>query len=582
MFLNISIGTLFTIRQLVPLSRHSALPELQAFVRLFLPNRVVPNTLDPRLLGVDWTYIDRVFASCLHPSARISQTRYGELCFRTMNQKVLGAVALNDCDVALKNLVGNGASDVADKWADDGKLLKKLSFIRSHLGDKEKQLIDKLLGNECLVKQTLCPVRTEDKPEVLQSNVRKALARDRSNNFARDSEDDTDGDNEDERGRTAHVLFAGLAGIDPEDKENTWSFTSPPSSAEKDRTLESTSRFSEKGRGELVHDGAWRLNRLTPMSSPIRPLPVVSRKVVPSTPKRLSKATQGQLLKQPQLCTQVNKIFLLNDSPPVNQSPIFLMASSPQENTPNTPTSHLNLSTSVQTPVDGFALSKFPATVRQGEPRWESVKELRKDITKSNCTSMIIPRKRLPESVDDPYKPKKPCLGTDAQNDSRLAIPSASPSDHTIPLVTNRETPKSSLSVPWVHTEREHWHDKRVAMSCKVAEALPHMVAPSYQKKRMRQLAQLERKIKGRLQSYVPMDHLINPETTPDTLNRKLVPEPTILSFESMSDNTEEKLDWNRSRMLAEAIREEVAQGRKPTIPLLQCVQSQSQSQSQP
>jgi DNA cross-link repair 1C protein len=579
MFLHISIGTLLTIRQLVPLSRHSALPELQAFVKLFLPNRVVPNTLDPRLLGVDWTYIDRVFASCLHPSARISQTRYGELCSRTMNQGVLGAVALNDCDVALKNLVGNGASDLADKWADDGKLLKKLSFIKSHLGDEEKQLIDKLLGNECLAEQTLCPVRTEDKPEVL--NVRKALARDRSNNFARDSEDDTDGDSEDERGRTAHVLFAGLAGIDPEDKENTWSFTSPPSSAERNRTLESMSRFSEKGGRELVHDGAWRLNRLTPISSPIRPPPVISRKVVPSTPKRLPKATQGQWLKTSQLCTQVNQFSLVNDSPPAKcslKSPIFLMGSSPQGNISKTPTSHLNLHTSVQTPVDSSA----PATSHQGEPQWESVKELRKDMTKSNCTSMIIPRKRLQESVDDSYKPKKPCLGNDAQNDSRLAIPSASPSDHTIPQVANQETPKSLLSVPWVRTEREHWHDKRMAMSCKVAEALPHMVAPSYQKKRVRQLAQLERKLKRGLQSFVPMDHLINSDTTPGSQNRKLVPEPTIPSFESTSDDTEEKLDWNRSRMLAEAIREEVAQGRKPTIPLLQCIQSQSQSQLHP
>jgi len=528
----------------------------------------VPNTLDPRLLGVDWTYIDRVFASCLHPSARISQTRHGELCFRTMNQGVLGAAALNDCDVALKNLVGNGASDVADKWADDGKLLKKLSFIRSHLGDEEKRVIDKLLGNECLVEQTRCPARTEDKPEVLQSNVRKALARDRSNNFARDSEDDTDGDSEDERGRTAHILFAALAGIDPEDKENTWSFTSPPSPAEKNCTLGSMSRFTEKGGGELVHDGDWRLNRLTPISSPM--LPVVSRKVVPSTPKRLpKKATQGQLLKP---CTQVNQ---LNNSPPAKCSlklPNFLMASSPQGITPNTLTSHLNLSTSVQTPV-------APVTTHQGEPQWESVKDLRKDITKSNCASMIIPRKRLPESVDHPYKPKKPCLGNDAQNDSRPAIPSASPSDHTIPCVTKQETPKSLQSVPWVRTEREHWHDKRMAMSCKVAEALPHMVAPSYQKKRVRQLAQLERKLKERLRSYVPMDHL---ETTTDNQNRNLVLEPTILSFESTSDDTEEKLDWNRSRMLAEAIREEVAQGRKPTIPLLQCIQSQSQPQSHP
>ncbi|KAJ7926200.1 beta-lactamase-like protein [Mycena leptocephala] len=50
---------------LVPLSRHSPLPELQAFVSLFRPRRVVPNTLIPGLHGLDWKAIDCMFAACL-------------------------------------------------------------------------------------------------------------------------------------------------------------------------------------------------------------------------------------------------------------------------------------------------------------------------------------------------------------------------------------------------------------------------------------------------------------------------------------------------------------------------------------
>ncbi|KAF8999333.1 beta-lactamase-like protein [Cyathus striatus] len=46
---------------LVPLSRHSPLPELQSLVSLFRPKRIVPNTLDPGLMGLDWAAIDRVF-----------------------------------------------------------------------------------------------------------------------------------------------------------------------------------------------------------------------------------------------------------------------------------------------------------------------------------------------------------------------------------------------------------------------------------------------------------------------------------------------------------------------------------------
>ena len=59
-------------RQLVPLSRHSTLPELQPFVKIFRPKRIVPNTLDPRLNGLDWMCINRMFSNCLHSSTQSS------------------------------------------------------------------------------------------------------------------------------------------------------------------------------------------------------------------------------------------------------------------------------------------------------------------------------------------------------------------------------------------------------------------------------------------------------------------------------------------------------------------------------
>ncbi|EPQ55369.1 hypothetical protein GLOTRDRAFT_61337, partial [Gloeophyllum trabeum ATCC 11539] len=45
---------------LVPLSRHSALPELLQFVNVFKPRRVVPNTLMPALGGLDWLCIEKM------------------------------------------------------------------------------------------------------------------------------------------------------------------------------------------------------------------------------------------------------------------------------------------------------------------------------------------------------------------------------------------------------------------------------------------------------------------------------------------------------------------------------------------
>jgi hypothetical protein len=55
------------IVQIVPLARHSTLPELQRFVSLFKPKRVVPNTVSPRLGGADWACIPIAFGPCMAP-----------------------------------------------------------------------------------------------------------------------------------------------------------------------------------------------------------------------------------------------------------------------------------------------------------------------------------------------------------------------------------------------------------------------------------------------------------------------------------------------------------------------------------
>ena len=52
---------------MVPLRRHSGLPELKKFVELFKPKRVVPNTLQPDLWGADWALIPVLFGSHMSP-----------------------------------------------------------------------------------------------------------------------------------------------------------------------------------------------------------------------------------------------------------------------------------------------------------------------------------------------------------------------------------------------------------------------------------------------------------------------------------------------------------------------------------
>ncbi|KAF8333246.1 beta-lactamase-like protein [Cantharellus anzutake] len=54
---------------IVPLARHSGLPELQRFVSLFRPKRIVPNTVLPQYHGADWACIPMAFGHCMSPGA---------------------------------------------------------------------------------------------------------------------------------------------------------------------------------------------------------------------------------------------------------------------------------------------------------------------------------------------------------------------------------------------------------------------------------------------------------------------------------------------------------------------------------
>ena len=578
--------------QLVPLSRHSTLPELQEFVKLFQPKRVVPNTLDPRLLGLDWAYIERMFAPFIHPSSRLSSGDRSSYLITSADLDVLNQETLDDGDVALKNLVGRGATDAAERWADGGKLLQKLAFIQSHLGAEESGLIDNLLGKSSLsrpVEQTLHSsrsievARTGPTAKSLPTSSRNVSKR---IDLARDSEDESDGD-DDERGRTAHFLFAGLAGIDPADKENAWWLTSPPSDPDKGHPMFSGSSGGSKGRGrggEPVKDGMWRLNRLTPISSPLGPSKGGAHNTSISESMRSKDAQSSR--STPPVRTPVKKGHPKPDDVLFLASPFSLVMSSPLAGPSTTNTTRRLISKPADLP-----------------PFWSKTDSRPKEKYPS-ITSTPLRRQRTTEQTDYDHDYKKRRL-----NDSTSAT---TPVPMLEPLINRSTTPSnidpviipgsrmstepssSPLSVSWVSTEREHWHIKRLAMSEKVAAALPHMVKPSFWKKRERQVKQLERKKvmrsgfgDGSIGSVDAggLDEGID-EVSPQTprsssvvgahSSRRLMPEPTLLSFETVHDENETKMDWNRSMMLAEAIREDLKKGRKPVIPPLLCAQSQS------
>jgi hypothetical protein len=212
----------------VPLSRHSPLPELQAFVSLFRPRRVVPNTLIPGFHGLDWKAIDCMFAACL------AKPPLPEELSGDVDLALSADDALAEMDTSLLNLVGgDGALGLAEKWAESGKLRKKIEIVRRWLGVRERRAVDRVLE----------PVSVGP---VVASRLQRMM----------DSEDEDSnyGEADDERGRTAHLLFAGLAGI--EDKPSEWCLPSSPSPT----TPSSAGNTNNPGRAAF----------LTPVSSPLR------------------------------------------------------------------------------------------------------------------------------------------------------------------------------------------------------------------------------------------------------------------------------------------------------------------------
>ncbi|KAI0657242.1 hypothetical protein C8Q70DRAFT_1046208 [Cubamyces menziesii] len=242
---------------LVPLARHSPLPELRAFVSLFRPRRVEPNTLDPNLKGLDAACLKAMFAGCLAEDEDLFIAQDPITGFCTSNALNPPAVALDDLDsslldnagtdedVAFKNLEGEGAREIAEKWADSGRMRKKLLAMRDFLPSHYRAVVEQVLNGTrrsappratlntqavsrveplkpapTLVTLALTPPR---RPRTFQGRASEAetdaaMARlsfvvpKALQSPVLDSDTDDDGD-EDAHALTAHLLWGDEAGI---------------------------------------------------------------------------------------------------------------------------------------------------------------------------------------------------------------------------------------------------------------------------------------------------------------------------------------------------------------------------------
>ncbi|KAJ3565980.1 hypothetical protein NP233_g7295 [Leucocoprinus birnbaumii] len=519
---------------LVPLSRHSTLPELRAFVSLFRPRRIVPNTLDPRLQGLDWFCIDRMFEGCLSDAATTDSRKL--LPFQSNPLE-------DDEDVSIKNLVGCGnVAEIAHRWADSGNIRRKLEVAREYLKPAERVLVDRLLGKSNSSHHS--PPSLVDK-----GKGRAALAR------RYGSDDDTDDDDDDdERGRTAHKLFASLAGID---ENATSSWLSSPSSDREDQsaseTLITPSRvLSSKPAlgGKSVPNPQF----MTPVSSPLRlprrvPNPVVEL-ATPSPTRRHQFSVKYDL-------TAGNSLA----------SPICLLSSSPVQ-------------TIFSSPV-ATSKSKVPERYSLKSPLAEQ--KNRSSSTDHNDIWMTSPLPGPSSSHRKITSTKHPVIPAVVAQMTSIFSPEAG--NHVVapesPLVSKMTRSLSSRR-SWRHQstprktprgERAHLYLQRIKIAEQLAKSRPEFVAPSYALRREKLLARyakLEAK-ESYARAVAKMGDKMNvPVNAKVKANREcmtkpgsrepiveLRAEPTVLSFEV--DDGDGGMDRNRSRDLADAVRDAIA-----------------------
>ena len=163
--------------------------------------RVVPNSLDPSLCGLDALCIPNLFADCLSTPPSLVSSSFGEAL-------VEGDVKLSDdhCDSALQNLVGDGADRIANTWAVSERNLDKLTVMEPYLRGIARDATRRALG---------LPPLPDGKNDTIKGAIsilgrmhdRQRINACRGIVAEHDSERETESEDEDTHARTAKLLF---------------------------------------------------------------------------------------------------------------------------------------------------------------------------------------------------------------------------------------------------------------------------------------------------------------------------------------------------------------------------------------
>jgi DNA cross-link repair 1C protein len=545
--------SLLFIFQLVPLARHSHLPELQSFVSLFRPHRVVPNTLIPHLYGLDWAGMDRMFEHCLSPS-RSHRLNTALIDTRSLGNDTTDILHEDEGDTALLNLVGDCATAAAERWAHDGRLRKKLDFLRGYLRGEDRALVDLILERG--------GARTNRKEGAVNP-----LDRDRKNPRHSPSDEDTDvGSNEDdERGRTAHFLFAGGGG----DEKATADGSSLPVSHQADSpALQERTEHPPGTPVETIGSGSGRaMGFLTP--PPCVPTKALLTPVSSIAPKA-GKHQKRRLESVSPLGRRCDNAL----ATPLGLHSPFPSSTQTDFTVSNRRNGHQHGMPLID--VNNYLECRL-STSPQGSPAVMT----RKD-SPQHVNQLSIHKRRVPDSK---------CIGNSVLSADRHEVPipphrlkrrKPMPQDGAVNTTAESEishSPESRSAHRRSKQAERHAHQLEcLRIGEQLSRARPDLVAPTYAARRARLLASSMRYL-TREQYSVGMRfvrHSYRGANGEKTTSSGSPTRHRAMSFESVQDDNTP--DWDRSLRLAEGVRADVERGRKVVLPRLICVENKLHS----
>jgi hypothetical protein len=273
---------------------------------MFRPRRVVPNTLDPALGGLDWAAMPGMFRGLVSMDnatfrAEVRQAISEEL---GVDWDTFSLDLDEEEDVAITNLEGVGALEAAKEWADMGKMRRKLEGILSFLEGPERLSAERLLKHDVVHEgssqpldvwnevsaqsivgcvKTAEPQKSGFRGRATLSQTERAMTRIKTG-FSKpstvrhlDSDEETDDeDAEEARMRTAHYIFGPYVGISSQIPDPTASPPSPIKESTNDQRL--TTPASVNKNILPVFSSAEPLFPATPRATPpMRPSIAISK-----------------------------------------------------------------------------------------------------------------------------------------------------------------------------------------------------------------------------------------------------------------------------------------------------------------